>query len=394
VKSNFKWQLINDSITDSDKKALTDFINTPNQRFTQGKKVKEFEEEWSKWEGVKYSTFVNSGASANYIMTSIMKEKKGVGEVIVSPLGWVSDVSPLVNLGFTPVFVDVSLSNMSISLENIKNAITDKTVGICLVHVLGFSAINDELVKFAKDNDLFLIEDCCESHGATHKDNLGFTSKVGTFGDISNFSFYFGHHITTVEGGMVCTNDNDIHQLARAFRSHGMTRELSDEVQNKYKKEYPNLNPLFTFAVPGYNMRNQEINAVLGLEQLKRLDYNIWNRQDNFRLWVSCLDPIKYQVSFQEEGNSNFSLPLIILNSNKLLFEGVCRILDEEEVEYRIGTAGGGNQARQPYLEKYEFRAHDLTNVDYIHDFGLYVGNHPELDKEEIIKLCDRLNLV
>ncbi len=394
MKSNFKWQLINDSITDSDKKALTDFINTPNQRFTQGKKVKEFEEEWSKWEGVKYSTFVNSGASANYIMTSIMKEKKGVGEVIVSPLGWVSDVSPLVNLGFTPVFVDVSLSNMSISLENIKNAITDKTVGICLVHVLGFSAINDELVKFAKDNDLFLIEDCCESHGATHKDNLGFTSKVGTFGDISNFSFYFGHHITTVEGGMVCTNDNDIHQLARAFRSHGMTRELSDEVQNKYKKEYPNLNPLFTFAVPGYNMRNQEINAVLGLEQLKRLDYNIWNRQDNFRLWVSCLDPIKYQVSFQEEGNSNFSLPLIILNSNKLLFEGVCRILDEEEVEYRIGTAGGGNQARQPYLEKYEFRAHDLTNVDYIHDFGLYVGNHPELDKEEIIKLCDRLNLV
>ena len=393
MKSNFKWQLINDSITDSDKKALTDFINTPNQRFTQGKKVKEFEEEWSKWEGVKYSTFVNSGASANYIMTSIMKEKKGVGEVIVSPLGWVSDVSPLVNLGFTPVFVDVSLSNMSISLENIKNAITDKTVGICLVHVLGFSAINDELVKFAKDNDLFLIEDCCESHGATHKDNLGFTSKVGTFGDISNFSFYFGHHITTVEGGMVCTNDNDIHQLARAFRSHGMTRELSDEVQNKYKKEYPNLNPLFTFAVPGYNMRNQEINAVLGLEQLKRLDYNIWNRQDNFRLWVSCLDPIKYQVSFQEEGNSNFSLPLIILNSNKLLFEGVCRILDEEEVEYRIGTAGGGNQARQPYLEKYEFRAHDLTNVDYIHDFGLYVGNHPELDKEEIIKLCDRLNL-
>jgi CDP-6-deoxy-D-xylo-4-hexulose-3-dehydrase len=388
VKSNFKWQLINDSITDSDKKALADFINTPNQRFTQGEKVREFEVEWSKWEGVKYSTFVNSGASANYIMTSIMKERKGLGEVIVSPLGWISDVAPLVNLGFKPVFVDVSMETMSITLDNIKRAVTDKTVGVCLVHVLGFNAINDELVEFCKDSDLFLIEDCCEAHGATYQNR-----KSGSLSDVSNFSFYFGHHITTVEGGMVCTNDNDIHQLARAFRSHGMTRELSDEVQNKYKKEYPNLNPLFTFAVPGYNMRNQEINAVLGLEQLKRLDYNIWNRQDNFRLWVSCLDPIKYQVSFQEEGNSNFSLPLIILNSNKLLFEGVCRILDEEEVEYRIGTAGGGNQARQPYLEKYEFRAHDLTNVDYIHDFGLYVGNHPELDKEEIIKLCDRLNL-
>ena len=118
-KSNFKWQLINDSITDSDKKTLTDFINTPNQRFTQGEQVRKFEKEWSKWEGVKHSVFVNSGASANYIMASIMKEKKGVGEVIVSPLGWVSDVSPLVNLGFTPVFVDVDKETMSITLDNI-----------------------------------------------------------------------------------------------------------------------------------------------------------------------------------------------------------------------------------------------------------------------------------
>ena len=233
---NFNWQLINDSITDSDKKALTDFINEPNQRFTQGKKVKEFEDRWSDYLGCAYSVFVNSGASANYIMTSIMKEKKGVGEVIVSPLGWVSDVSPLVNLGFTPVFVDVSLNNMSISLENIKNAITDKTVGICLVHVLGFSAINDELVKFAKDNDLFLIEDCCESHGATHKDNLGFTSKVGTFGDISNFSFYFGHHITTIEGGIVCTDDVELYNYAKLFRSHGMTREASPNLQECYER--------------------------------------------------------------------------------------------------------------------------------------------------------------
>ena len=190
---NFNWQLINDSITDSDKKALTDFINTPNQRFTQGEKVREFEDAWSKYLGCEYSVFVNSGASANYIMTSIMKEEKGLGEVIVSPLGWVSDVSPLVNLGFTPVFVDVDMSNMSISLENIKKAMTKDTVGICLVHVLGFSAINKDLVNFAKDNDLFLIEDCCESHGAKHKGQM-----VGTFGDISNFSFYFGHHITTI----------------------------------------------------------------------------------------------------------------------------------------------------------------------------------------------------
>ena len=154
----FEWQLINDSITKEDKKALTDFINTDGVRFTQGDQVRKFEEEWSKWVGCKHSVYVNSGASANYVMASIMKEKKGLGEVIVSPLGWVSDVAPLVNLGFTPVFVDVDLENISITLENIKNAVTDKTVGITLVHVLGFNAVNDELVEFCKDNDLFFIE--------------------------------------------------------------------------------------------------------------------------------------------------------------------------------------------------------------------------------------------
>ena len=389
---NFNWQLINDSITDSDKKALTDFINEPNQRFTQGKKVKEFEDRWSDYLGCAYSVFVNSGASANYIMTSIMKEKKGVGEVIVSPLGWVSDVSPLVNLGFTPVFVDVSLNNMSISLENIKNAITDKTVGICLVHVLGFSAINDELVKFAKDNDLFLIEDCCESHGATHKDNLGFTSKVGTFGDISNFSFYFGHHITTIEGGIVCTDDVELYNYAKLFRSHCMTREASSNLQEYYQIRYPELNPLFTFAVPGYNMRNQEFNAVLGLEQLKRLNFNVDKRSENFGIWLDNLDSSKFFVDYDQNGNSNFALPLILQNKDSDLFKMCCTLLEDEKIEYRVGTAGGGNQARQPYLEKYSVVSHELENVNHIHDYGLYVGNHPELTSEQIINLCEKLN--
>ena len=321
-----------------------------------------------------------------------MKEKKGVGEVIVSPLGWVSDVSPLVNLGFTPVFVDVSLNNMSISLENIKNAITDKTVGICLVHVLGFSAINDELVKFAKDNDLFLIEDCCESHGATHKDNLGFTSKVGTFGDISNFSFYFGHHITTIEGGIVCTDDVELYNYAKLFRSHGMTREASSNLQEYYQIRYPELNPLFTFAVPGYNMRNQEFNAVLGLEQLKRLNFNVDKRSENFGIWLDNLDSSKFFVDYDQNGNSNFALPLILQNKDSDLFKMCCTLLEDEKIEYRVGTAGGGNQARQPYLEKYTSFTYNLKNTNYIHDYGLYVGNHPELDTEEIITLCNKLN--
>jgi len=389
VKNKFKWQLINDSISAEDKLKLISWLSQPNTRFTQGEYVKQFENEWSNWLGVKHSVFVNSGASANYIMASIMKEEKGLGEVIVSPLGWVSDVAPLVNLGFTPVFVDVSLDNMSISLENIKEAVTNKTVGVCLVHVLGFNAISDELVKYCKDTDLFLIEDCCEAHGATHKGR-----KVGTFGNISNFSFYFGHHITTVEGGMVCTNDEDIYDYAKLFRSHGMPREASSEKQYWYKENYSELNPLFTFAVPGYNMRNQEFNAVLGLEQLKRLDYNTEKRSENFDVWINCLNSIKFKVDYYKNGSSNFALPLILQEKNPELLNECCILLDTEKIEYRVGTAGGGNQARQPYLEKYDFVADNLDNVNHIHDFGLYIGNHPELTREQILKLCEELNKV
>ena len=250
------------------------------------------------------------------------------------------------------------------------------------------------MIKYCKDNDLFLIEDCCESHGATYKGK-----KIGTFGDVSNFSFYFGHHMTTIEGGMVCTNDDEIFQYAKMFRSHGMTRldylqsdELGVKLQKKYETLYPDLNPLFTFAVPGYNVRNQELNATLGLSQIKRLDYNIGKRVDNLYLWLGELNSSLFKTDYKTDGNSNFALPLIVLNSDKDRFIRVCQILDRNQVEYRVGTAGGGNQSKQPYLEKFDYTAGDLPNSDYIHEFALYVGNHPELKEEQIIDLCHKLN--
>ena len=269
MKLNYKWPLINDNISNSDRVALSEFLLS-NQRLTNGEKVKEFEKIWSNWLGVKNSTMLNSGSSGNYISIAIVKELLGIGEVIVPPLGWVSDVSSIVQLGMTPVFVDISLDNLSITTENIKQAITDETKAIVIVHCLGFNAIDDELIQIAKDKNIILIEDCCESHGACYNGK-----KVGSFGDISVFSFFFGHHITTVEGGMISTNNEKINELAKLFRSHGMTREVSKETQIQYQKEYPNLNPLFTFVVPGFNMRSTEMNAVLGIEQMKRIDYNV-----------------------------------------------------------------------------------------------------------------------
>mgnify|MGYP001398517501 CR=1 FL=1 len=387
-QNKFSWPLINDNITQGDKKVLSDFILNSN-RFTNGPKVREFEELWSQWLGTKYSVMVGSGASANYITTSIIRELKGRGgEIIVPTIGWVSDISAVINNGFTPVFVDVNLQSLAMDIECIKKSINEKTKGIVLVHALGFNGINNQLIELAKEHDLLLIEDCCEAHGATYKGQ-----KVGSLADMSCFSFYFGHHITTIEGGIISTNNEEIYQLARMFRSHGMTREASKEVQERFSS--PDLNPLFTFAVAGYNMRSTELNAVLGIEQMKRIDFNIEARQKNLDIWLKHLDSSKYFVDFLVEGNSNFALPLILATGSSATMENICSLLEEQRVEYRIGTAGGGNQARQPYLKNYNYKISGLLlNSDYIHKNGLYVGNHPELTEDQIINLCKGLNNV
>lgn len=392
---NYKWPLINDNVSQKDREVLSDFILS-NQRLTNGLKVREFEDIWSKWLGIKHSVMVNSGASGNFLSIALVKELYGIGEVIVPPLGWVSDISSVVQLGMTPVFVDISMDNLSITAENIEKAITPQTKAIVLVHCLGFNAINEKILEISKKYNLVLIEDCCEAHGATFKGQ-----KVGSFGDISIFSFYFGHHITTIEGGMVCVKDSNANDMIRLFRSHGMTREGSQELQDSFVRDYPELNPLFTFAVAGFNVRSTEINAVLGIEQMNRIDSNVDKRRDNFKVWLDNLDKYKFYTEFDVEGNSNFALPLIMkrgyedrFNINDD-FSGVRDILDLSGVEYRLGTAGGGNQALQPYLKKYEYRIEgDLTNVNYVHSNSLYIGNHTDLNDEQIINLCKRLNNV
>ena len=385
-QNKFSWPLINDNITTSDKKVLSDFILNTN-RFTNGPKVKEFEAAWSEWLGVKYSVMINSGASANYMQIAIAKHLYGSGEVIVPAMSWVSDCSSVINLGMDLVFVDVNLNNFSMSSVALKNAISSKTKAIMLVHGLGFNALNEEIIQIAKENNIMLLEDVCESHGAKFNEK-----RAGSIGDLSCFSFYFGHHMTTIEGGILCTDSEEIYQLARMFRSHGFTREASPEVQKHYAATYPELNPLFTFSVPGFNMRSTELNAVLGLNQLPRLDSAISARKNNLKIWLDNLDSSLYYTKFDQAGNSSFALPLIWLTDIK---DKVCKILEEEGVEYRLGTIGGGNQARQPYTKEsgYVIKG-TLENSDFIHDNSLYVGNHTELTKDQIINLTTRLNNV
>ncbi len=385
------WRLMENIIGSDDVDNLQRFLAS-SDKFTNGPKVAEFEEVWSNWLGVNNSTMLNSGASANYLSIALIKHLAGVGEIILPSLGWSSDASSIIQLGMKPVFVDIDPETLGMNFSSLRKAVTKKTKAIVIIHVLGFNALTPEIMKFIKDKGLFIVEDCCESHGATYE-TLGERKKVGTFGDVSLFSFYFGHHMSTIEGGMICCRDESVHQLARMFRSHGMTREASDEIKTMYSAEFSDLNPMFTFAVPGFNFRSTELNAVLGLSQIKKIDKNIEIRRSNLEVWLNNLDEKKFRVSYSSDGNSNFALPLILKNKDRVLFEDVKKTLQSLSVEFRIGTAGGGNLTRQPFVLASDHRVIDnQKNVDHIHEFGLYIGNGAHVTENNLMKVITQLN--
>ncbi len=383
--------LMSNNISEEDKEVLADFIRT-SDRFTNGPKVREFEEAWSQWLGVKHSLFVNSGASANYMTMAVLRELYGPGEVIVPPIAWSSDISSVFAAGFTPVFVDVDMSTLAMNEDEILSHITDRTRAVLLTHVLGLNGLSQRLLDELDRRGIPLIEDVCESHGTTMNGK-----KCGTFGLASNFSFYYAHHMSTIEGGVICTNNDRVYQMCRMFRSHGMVRELTDEdMKREYAEKYPDLRPEFLFAVPGYNMRGTELNAVLGLNQLKRLDGNNARRVENFKLYVKNLDPEKYFTDFRMDGQVNYAFIVLLRQASREKFERLTELLRSENVEFRRGTAGGGNLARQPFVRKRlpDFDPSTLKNTDFIHFYGLYTGNYPSLEKEKILELCKLLNRV
>lgn len=383
--------LMSNNIDKSDIDVLVTFLQNTN-RFTNGLRVREFEKAWSNWVGVNYSVFVNSGSSANFISLATVKEMYGAGSVLLSPLGWSSDVSAVIAAGMTPVFVDVDLNTFAMNEEAVISKLDNNIKAVLLTHVLGHDGISDRIVEECKKKNIVLIEDTCESHGATHNGR-----KCGSIGDISNFSFYYAHHMSTIEGGMICTNNEKMYNLFRMFRSHGMLRECDDKKYiNQVIKEHPDLHPEFIFTVPGYNMRSTELNAVLGLNQMNRLDSNIKKRRRNYHTFLKHLDPAKYFTGFKEEGSSNYAFIILLQKKYVELFEKLVQTLKDENIEFRRGTAGGGNLTRQPFVQKIypDIDAESYKNVEYIHKYGLYTGNYPDLEEYKIIKLCEVLNSI
>ena len=390
----YNWQLMSNNILPQDKKALISFIKSSN-KFTNGPKVIQFEKKWSKWLGVKYSTFVNSGASANLLSLNILKElkkhkKMKKNEIIVPAFTWNSDIVSIINAGFKPVFVDIDIKNLALDEDLVKKKINKNTLAIFLTHAMGFVGISEEFLKIIKRKKIFLIEDVCESHGAKLKNK-----KVGTLGDISNFSFYYAHHMTTIEGGMISTNSKIIDTLAKMKRGHGLLRDSQNNILiKKTKKKYKDLNSDFIFYTEGFNLRNNELSAVIGLEQLKRLNRNIKERNNNHKLFLKNIRKDIFFTNFNLKGSSNYGIHLILKKKDKKLFKKILTLLDDNSIEYRIGSAGGGNQLRQPYLKSlnYKFNLKKFKNTEHMHFYSLYIGNYPGLKHEKIINLCKLIN--
>ncbi len=388
--NNFNLPLMDDNITKDDIQSLINFLSqekTP--KLTNGPKVLEFEKQWSEWLGVKYSLMLNSGASANELTLLALNHIYGEGEIIVPPLTWISDISAILFSGMKPIFCDINLKNLSFDLEKLKQSITPQTKAIFLTHVLGINGLTDELLKICEEKNILLIEDVCESHGTEFKEK-----KVGSFGFVSNFSFYFAHHMSTIEGGMICTNDEHFYQICRALRSHGMIREITDEnMRNKIISDNPTLNKDFIFLRPSHNFRSTEINAVLGISQLKNLDSNNKIRKDNFNKFISKLDSNKYITELSTEGQCNYAFIVIMKEKSFELRDLIEKTLNEHGIEYRRGLSGGGNQLRQPFLIKqYENKLDNFQNVEHIHNFSWYIGNYPSLKTEKIDFLVNILN--
>jgi CDP-6-deoxy-D-xylo-4-hexulose-3-dehydrase len=366
-----------ENISEEEKYKLSEFILT-TEKYTQGEYVKKFEDAWSEWQGCKYSVFVNSGSSANLILAKSVLDLYGSGGFICQATTWPTNVNPALQLKSSTFLqlCDNNLINFGPDLTDFKiKAEKTKAKYVFVTHVLGFNGISQEFLNYCNDNNIIIIEDCCESHGA----KFGST-KVGNIGLAGTFSFYYGHHMTTIEGGMISTNNKELYTQLLLNRSHGFLREHPDK-----ENIHTECDRRFTFLTDGFNFRNTEINAFIGCLQLPKLDSNIEIRNKNYKYFISNLNPEKYYTEFNSSGISSFAFPIISKTNN---IESLKNRLTSAGVENRPFIAG--NLARQPYF-KLNGSA-EYINSDIIHSNGMYLGNNQFVTSDMIDVALEILN--
>lgn len=381
--SNLSWPLMENTITFSDRLKMALFVLTSN-KLTNGPKVREFESKWSDWLGVKHSLYVSSGSTANTLLISAVKEYYGLNDgdkVLVPSCTWMTNIAPVIQANLQPIFCDINLKNFSFDVDELKYIASEHPdiKAVFITHLIGLSSDVEKVREIFPD--ALILEDICESHGVRGPDGR----RRGTDSVGSTFSFYFGHHITTIEGGVVCTNNTELYELMKMKRSHGMAREASPHMFKKYAEENPEIDPTFLFMTEGYNLRNHEVCAVLGLSQLKKLNKNIQIRQENFKYWWDKFYKTEsYYVPDFQRGNSSFCFPIITKESSDILV--VKEKLKSSGIEYRPIISG--NILLHPAFRKYKLcTQRENPNVFTLHQNGVYVGNSQFVNKDRIDRL-------
>lgn len=377
--------LVKDTIDNSDIDSLIDWLKT-YPRLTKGPLTLEFEKQWANYIGTKYATYVNSGSSANLLALYCLMENgtiKRNDKIVVPAVSWATDLSPVFQLGLDPILCDVNLDDLAIDINHLEHIIkTQNPKVLMLVHVLGLVcdivSIRDLCIK----HNVVLIEDTCESIGSKFNNQL-----LGSFGDISTFSFYFGHHISTIEGGMVCTNDKKLDDLFRSIRNHGWDRDWDKQTQEEMRKQHniKEFDALYTFYHSGFNLRSTDLQAFLGLRQLNKVDSYCKNRNKNYNLYHSYLKTDVWKPKLKENVYvSNFAWPLLLKNKDNTV-----KSLRENNIECRPLICG--SMGKQPFYTKQKGEC-KLPNADYIHINGIYVPNHQLMSNQEVETICNIIN--
>lgn len=349
---------------------------------TMGAKVKRFENEFAEHFKFPNASMVNSGSSANLLAVSALSNPardlrlQPGDEVIVPALSWSTTIWPLIQHGLVPVLVDIDPVTFNVEPEQIERAVSDKTKGIMLVHVYGNPCKMDDVMEIVNRRSILLIEDCCEALGASYGDK-----SVGSFGVVGTFSFYFSHHITTLEGGMCVTEDDELAELMRVLRAHGWVRETNHP--ESYAKEYPGFHPRFLFVNTGYNLRATELQGGFGYVQLPKLRTFVETRTDNAAYWRRELGELDQFFDYQMETpggrHSWFGFPMAVKEQAPFKVGDLCDFLNARGVETRPIVAG--NIATQPAMRYYEHRVvGDLAHTNNVMRNGFTFGNHQDVD--------------
>jgi CDP-6-deoxy-D-xylo-4-hexulose-3-dehydrase len=376
--------LVKDTINMNDINLLIDWLKT-NPILTKNKVTIEFEEKFSKYQNRKYSVFLNSGSSANLAMiySLLISNKLKNNNIIVPAVSWTTTVTPIIQLGLTPILCECDKETLGLDINNLELLIHKHNPSVVmLVHVLGFPNKMKEIQKLCDDNDVMLLEDSCESIGSTYNG-----IKTGSFGLMSSFSFYFGHHLSTIEGGMVTTDDVELYNVLKSIRAHGWNRDLDEPFKSELQKEFEidDFKDLYTFYYPGFNLRSTDLQAFIGIHQLDKINKISLLREHNYQYYQELIKNDYWKITeFDNTYISNFAYPIIHPN-----IKNIVKDLNKNNVDCRPLVCGSiGNQ---PYwIKKYGKQSFEFADI--VDNYGLYVPNNPDLTFKEVEYICDIIN--